>query len=89
MKILTSILTGAVWLLIVSLLAAPLAIIWQISQRDGTGLTLLLDKLTPVEAVLHSACEQARREGNTEALALLLERQRKSKPRGFDRDFDL
>ena len=50
---------------------------------------LLLDKLAPAEAVLHSACEQARREGNTEALALLLERQRKSKPRGFDRDFDL
>ena len=65
------------------------ALLWQISQRDGTGLTLLLDKLTPAEAVLHSACEQARREGNTEALALLLERQRKSKPRGFDRDFDL
>lgn len=65
------------------------ALLWQISQRDGTGLTLLLDKLAPAEAALHSACEQARREGNTEALALLLERQRKSKPRGFDRDFDL
>lgn len=34
MKILKSILTGAFWLLILSLLAAPLAIIWQISQRE-------------------------------------------------------
>lgn len=34
MKILKSILTGAFWLLIVSLLLAPLAIIWQISQRE-------------------------------------------------------
>lgn len=34
MKILKSIFTGAFWLLIVSLLVAPLAIIWQISQRE-------------------------------------------------------
>ncbi len=65
------------------------AILWQLSQKDAIGLTLLLDKLAPGTEVLHSACEQARREGNTEGLALLLERQRKSRPRGLDRDFDL
>lgn len=65
------------------------AILWQLSRRDAAGLTLLLEMLQPNADVLHSACEQARREGNTEALALLLERQRKSKPLGFDRDFDL
>ena len=65
------------------------AILWQISQKDSVGLTMLLDKLPMEAAVLHSACEQARKEGNTEALALLLERQRKYQPRGFARDFDL
>ena len=65
------------------------AILWQLSQKDAAGLSLLLDKLKPNADVLHNACEQARREGNTEALALLLERQGKSRPRGFDRSFDL
>ena len=65
------------------------AILWQLTQRDTQGLELLLRKLEPNEDTLHAACEQARREGNTEALALLLERQRKGVPRGFDRDFDL
>lgn len=65
------------------------AILWQISQKDSVGLTMLLDKLCPEAAILHSACEQARKESNTEALALLLERQRKAQPRGLARDFDL
>lgn len=68
---------------------AARAILWQLSQRDGEGLSLLLERLAPDENVLHLACEQARREENTEALALLLEKQRKHTARGFDRDFDL
>lgn len=65
------------------------AILWQISQKDSAGLTMLLDKLVFDPSTLHSACEQARKESNTEALALLLERQRKAQPRGLARDFDL
>ena len=53
------------------------------------GLRLLLDKLEPDDAALHHACELARRDGLTEGLALLLEKQKKSVPRGFDMDFDL
>ena len=65
------------------------AVLWQISQKDSKGLTMLLDRLQPAPSILHHACEQARKEENTEALALLLERQRQSQPRGFSRDFDL
>jgi len=64
-------------------------LLWQLSQRDGAGFSLLLQKLEPEEAILHRACEHARQESNTEALALLLERQRKAAPRGFDMEFDL
>jgi len=64
-------------------------ILWQLTQRDPTGLKLLLDQLEPSADVLHGACELARQNGYTEALALLLERQRGTAPRGFDRDFDL
>ena len=64
-------------------------ILWQLSQKDTHGLTMLLDKLQIEPTVLHRACEQARRESNTEALALLLERQRQTHPRGLTRDFDL
>ena len=68
---------------------AAAAILWQLSLRDSRGLILLLDELSPDENALHLACEQARREGNTEGLALLLERQRKNSNRGFDKDFEL
>jgi len=64
-------------------------ILWQLSQRDMIGLNMLLDRLEPDGDVLHRACGQARRESNTEALVLLLERQKMHKPRGFDRDFEL
>ena len=64
-------------------------ILWQLTQKDPTGLKLLLDRLEPSADALHGACELARQNGYTEALALLLERQRSSVPRGFDRDFDL
>ena len=65
------------------------ALLWQLDQRDAVGLTLLLKLLEPDATILHRACEQARQSGNTEALALLLERQRSAVPRGFDRSFDL
>jgi len=65
------------------------AILWQLSQKDAAGLRLLLNKLGPADEIIRKACEQARMEGNTEALAILLERQRKAKPRGLDMDFDL
>ena len=65
------------------------ALLWQLSLKDTQGLSLLLDRLQPDSFALQSACEQARRERYTEGLALLLERQQKQKPTGFDRDFDL
>lgn len=68
---------------------AEAALLWQLSQKDSFGLNLLLECLQPDENILHLACERARKEGNTEALALLLERQSKGKPRGLERDFDL
>jgi len=69
---------------------AEAALLWQLSQKDGFGLLLLLDALQPDERVIHLACEQARKDGNTEALALLLlEKQSREKPRGLERDFDL
>jgi len=65
------------------------AILWQLAQRDPSGLRLLLRELDPDEATVHCACEQARQEGNTEVLALLLEQRRERVPRGFERSFDL
>ena len=64
-------------------------LLWQLSQKDARGLQLLLEGLNVQGELLHSACEQARRTGNTEALVLLLERQHKNEPKGFDKDFDL
>jgi len=65
------------------------ALLWQLSQRDAQGLLMLLDTLQPEESVLHRVCQQARQDRNTEALALLLEKQRKSGRRGLERNFDL
>ena len=65
------------------------AILWQLSLRDAAGLRLLLDRLNPDESIISAACARARAEGNTEGLALLLERQRRNQPKGLDRDFDL
>ena len=64
-------------------------LLWQLTQKDFQGLRLLLDGLAPEADLLHKACEQARLSQNTEALALLLERQHKAEPTGFDKDFDL
>lgn len=65
------------------------ALLWQLTQKDAQGLLLLLEELDVPGDVLHAACEQARITGNTEALALLLERQHQQEPTGFDKDFDL
>ena len=65
------------------------ALLWQLTQKDAQGLRLLLEELDIPSEVLHAACEQARGTGNTEALALLLERQHQQAPTGFDKDFDL
>ncbi|MBQ4578396.1 MAG: hypothetical protein IJA84_04955 [Clostridia bacterium] len=65
------------------------ALLWQLTQQDAQGLRLLLEELDIPSDVLHAACEQARGTGNTEALALLLERQHQQEPTGFDKDFDL
>lgn len=64
-------------------------LLWQLTRNDTVGLSMLLHRLEPGEEILHRACAQARQDGCTEALALLLERQRKSEPRGFDLEFDL
>ena len=69
---------------------AEAVLLWQVSQRDTVGLLLLLEKLRPDDGILRRACERARQAGFTEAVALLLERQRKAAaPRGFDVSFDL
>lgn len=68
---------------------AKAVLLWQIAQRDIVGLQLLLTELDVQGELLHSACEQARCAGNTEALALLLERQHRQEPKGFDKEFDL
>ena len=65
------------------------ALLYQLSQRDASGLKLLLEGLRPEPELLHRACEAARAARNTEALALLLEDQHKAQPAGFDKDFDL
>ena len=65
------------------------AIVWQLTQRDAEGLQLLLRELNPEGSVIHRACEQARREEHTEALALLLEQRRERDPRGLTRSFEL
>lgn len=65
------------------------ALLWQLSQKDASGLALLLEGLQPQEALLHRACDEARSTGNTEGLALLLERQKPAANTGFDKDFDL
>jgi len=65
------------------------ALLWQLTQKDAAGLRLMLEILQPNDALLHLACGQARVNGDTESLALLLERQHKAAPRGLDKDFDL
>lgn len=65
------------------------ALLWQLSQKDIPGLRLLLDGLQPGPELLGAACEQARRDRDTEALALLLERRHQTEPGGFGKRFEL
>ena len=65
------------------------ALFYQLSQKDTKGLVLMMDGLEVDDDLIHKACEQARLDHNTEALALLLERQHKEESTGFDKDFDL
>ena len=65
------------------------ALLWQLKQKDVQGLRLLLEELDVEGDLLHAACDRARNTGNTEGLALLLERQHQKEPLGFDKDFDL
>lgn len=60
-----------------------------LALEDAAGLQLLLNGLQPEPALLHEICQQAREDHRTEALALLLEKQHKTEPTGFDKDFDL
>lgn len=61
----------------------------QLSMKDAAGLQLLLETLQPEEGLLRGICEQARLQGDTEALALLLEHRHKAEPSGYDKEFDL
>ena len=66
-----------------------MALMYPLDQRDPRGLTLMIEGLEPEEELIHLACEKARSDRNTEALALLLEHQHKEETTGFDKDFDL
>ncbi len=65
------------------------ALLWQLDARDTAGLTLLLDLLQPDPALLVILCDAARQRRDTQALALLLERQHRAQPKGFAKSFDL
>ena len=65
------------------------AAVWLAGERDVSHLAFLLREAPPEGEALSAACELARRSGNTAALALLLERQRDTAPRGLDKSFDL
>lgn len=65
------------------------ALLYQLSLGDAAGLKLLLEGLQPDPDLLRRACEAARAARNTEALALLLEDRHRTRPTGFDKDFDL
>lgn len=68
MKILTSILTGTFWIIIIALLVAPLGLIWQISESEMAQYT------TPEVPVLHETAigsvVQARRQDVQEYVVL-------------------
>ncbi len=61
----------------------------QLEETDTAGLILLLDGLQPDPALLSALCDRARAQQNTQALALLLERQHRAAPKGLAKDFDL
>lgn len=53
---------------------------WLLEQRDGEGLAFLLRTAELSQEALAQSCELARRLGQTEAVALLLEAQRRRRP---------
>ncbi len=67
----------------------PEAAAWLLSQRDVPGLRFLLERTDPDRDTLVRACDDARRAGATEALALLLEEQHRRFPAGGEKRFDL
>ena len=61
---------------------------WLLEQRDGEGLAFLLRTAELSREALAQSCELARQLGQTEAVALLLEAQRRRRPAARKR-FDL
>lgn len=53
---------------------------WLLSAQDAEGLRLLLRQTTPEPALLAEGCKLAREQGNTQAVALLLEEQHRRAP---------
>ncbi len=65
------------------------ALLAQLKTGDTAGLKLLLEGLQPEPPLLARLCDAARQAQNTQALALLLQQQHQSAPRGLDKNFDL
>ena len=65
------------------------AAVWLVGERDLPGLAFLLETAEPDREALAAACGLARETGDAGALALLLEQQRDTAPRGLDKTFDL
>ena len=65
------------------------AAVWLVGERDLPGLAFLLETAEPDREALAAACGLAREAGDAGALALLLEQQRDTAPRGLDKTFDL
>lgn len=61
---------------------------WLLERRDGAGLAFLLRMVELTGDALSQSCELARRQEQTEAVALLLEAQRLRRPAARKR-FDL
>jgi hypothetical protein len=62
---------------------------WLLEQRDTAGLQFLLNRTEVDEDALSAACAQARSQGMTEALAMLLEARHLKRSGGLEKSFDL
>ena len=60
-----------------------------LAKKDIDGLRFLLEKAEWEADELSQLCTEARGKRQSEALAVLLEKQHQRRPTGFDRDFDL
>ena len=65
------------------------AICWLLDERDHSGLIFLLQSVQIDKDTLVQACDIAREQRQTEALAILLEEQHKRFPVGANKSFDL